>query len=620
MDDFDEYVNGQWKRGTSIPEDKSRWGSFEILNDENLERQREICQTNTGLVGNLFRAFLNEPTTVSSHVTSLLKEVSEIDSMTQYFKTLSKLFTDHGVSALFHICKGNDDKDPDLYVPHIFDTGLGLNDMSDYTERPELHQPYKDFLQNLAKLYDYSDCATASACEDVFLFEQNKAKLHLTRVESRDAEKTYNKLSWDQIRESCGSLLDFFEPTMACGATSLIVPNPKLQQFNELVDVTSLQTLKNHLAVRIMTKFAPLQHKEIVDCNFDFYGRFLNGQEKQDPRWKRAVRFVNGCLGFELGKLYVEKHFTADKQETCNEMIHYLVDSLRETLQEIEWMTEETRQTALKKLSNFKFKVGAPTKYDDINGLWADGLRLGSDLDLDLSKLVSEWSEWDWTHREVAKFYTKVDRELWQMTPQTVNACFDPVQNEILFPAGILQRPFFGMDTMEENFGAIGAVIGHEMTHGFDDQGRKYNENGELSDWWSEGDAKEYTARAERVIKHYQTLESFGKQINGELTLGENIADIGGLKLALRALEKYTSKSKISTEQYQRFFESWARVWRCLVREQFAHRLLVVDPHSPAVARINGALAHIDKFYEVYNITKVSKLYLEPSQRMNIWT
>lgn len=608
--DYDEYVNGGWKRTSSIPDDQVRWGSFNILREENLNRLKTICESDTSLVGQLYSLALNVPSALSPAVQNLLLEINRIESHEDYLKTAAKLFSS-GVSTLFHICKSSDDKDPNNQPPHIYQGTLGLPDMSYYTDRTELHEPYKAYIREICELYgSSSSTSTTVDADNIFNYEKEVAKLHMTRTECRDSERTYNKREWSVVHPL---LPEYFDALQLPELTYVIVQNPlHLEKLNSVIRSTSVETLRNYLTFRIASKFASYQTPEIVARNFEFYGKLLNGQKVLDVQWKRALNVVTSFLDDELGKLYVKKHFDESKSTVCMDMVTKLTESLRDALRESEWMTPATKVIAQQKVDTFRVKIGYPSKYHSIDGLWI------SDLPQDLSQAYLDWGKWDWTTQECALFYTPVDRELWHMSPQTVNAYYHPNMNEIVFPAGILQMPFFGYDTVEENLGAIGSVIGHEMTHGYDDEGRNYNPKGELKEWWSVEDCNEFNVRAKVVEDQFSRLTFMGKPVNGKLTLGENIADIGGLKIAIRALNRHYNGA-VSTEMYERFFTAYATIERNLIREAYAHKLLAIDPHSPSTLRVNAVLPHIPEFYSTYKVMEGDGMYLSPERRMTIW-
>ncbi len=614
--DFDAAVNGTWKEATPIPDDQVRWGSFPILREDNLARLRTLCeeQGKASKIGALYHTVLQVPSTVSPVATDLLASVvTEVTDVSSYFACAGRLFT-HGIGSLFHMCKSSDDKDPNMNVPHIAQGKLGLPDKSNYTDKVDIHPQYKVFITDLCATYGYIVDASA-----LLEFEVRKAELHLTRVQCRDSEATYNKTEWSVVHSWCPEFFDALG--LPDNMSFAIVQNPALMAgLRALALATPVDTLRDHLLFCVARKLARLQTQQAFDLDFDFYEGVLRGQKTQKERWQTALNMVEDLIGDELGKLYVATHFPEDKRATCMAMIDDLVAAMRVTLDGVTWMAPETKVAAYQKLDAFGRKIGYPTKWHDYTGLWED-----DNSTKDLTELSLEWGQWDWMTQEVPKFYTPVDRDLWHMTPQTVNAYYSPNMNEIVFPAGILQLPFFGYATYEENAGGIGGVIGHEMTHGYDDEGGKYNPSGELKEWWTPEDRVKFDALAHTVEEHYSGLTFCGKPVNGKLTLGENIADIGGLKLALRAVKLHYGEAGMDSQPggrvgvYDRFFRSWATVWRLSSREAFSHQMLVVDPHAPAVLRINAALAHIPEFVETYGVVEGDGMWLAPEKRMAIW-
>lgn len=608
-DDFDDYINGEWRRNTTIPDDQTRWGSFMILRDDNLMRLKEICD-NTGLdegvIGELYRTLMRPVTTRSKVVQELVDRAQAVQNHHEYLALAGELFT-YGITTLLHVCKSADDKDPDTYIPRMYQGSLGLPDKSYYTEREDVHADYLRYVAHACLHYGVQ--VEAADTMALLEFEKQIAKQHLTRTELRDNERTYNKIPYSYVR---AVLPEFFDALALPEMHDVIVSNTRLLPFlQQYIPTVTVSTLRTHLTFRIIKHFAEVGTEDMVQANFEFYGKKLGGQQVLQVKWKRVLNLMNRYLGDELGKKYVEKYFPADKQKMCAKMVATLKTVLAEIIDEQSWMSEETRAEAQRKLQRLRTdKVGAPNKYHSIEGLWTAG------VPVDPVVALMEWGKWDWMHEECSKFYGPVDRELWGMTPHTVNAYYSPVMSEIVFPAGILQPPFFG-DTMVECLGAIGVIIGHEMTHAFDDEGRKYNSKGELKNWWTPEDAEEFSARAEMVEKHYGRQVICGERVNGKLTLGENIADIGGLRIALRALRKYHSTP--NKELYQQFFRAYAKIWGFIVREETAKKMLKIDPHAPPSCRINAALSHISEFYEAYGVQPHHKLYLSPKERMRIW-
>jgi putative endopeptidase len=610
-EDFNGWINGEWEASTTIPDDQNRWGSFMILREENLERCRALCEdaeNNATVTGQLYWTAMTPVENTPDALEDLLRSVElNVNDSNAFLAQAGELFQ-LGVSSFLHLCKSEDAKNPELRVPHISQAGLGLPDKSYYTDRLDLHQDYKGYISSITQTFG----RTVNA-EEILSLEKKIAELHLTRVERRDPHKVYNNLPWETVRSWLPEFFDHLNIYNHCEMRHVIVESPPLVEgLREVISRTDPQVLREYLVFQICNKFAPLSTEKAIDIHFSFHGTRLSGNKAIEPRWKRSVAVVERFIGDELGKLYVAKYFPAEKQQKCLEMVNELKGALGETLRGLGWMTDATKKEALSKLDRFGVKVGVPEQWHDIDGLWADGL--GESL----VRAAMRWYAWDWHHQEVRKFYTPPERKLWHMTPQTVNAYYHPEMNEIVFPAGILQVPFFGFDSFEENIGAIGVVIGHEMTHGFDDQGRQYDSEGRLRDWWTEEDSKEFTRRAKVVEDHYARQIVCGKHVDGKLTLGENIADIGGIKLALRALKSFY-KSQMTRDHLVRFFESYAKIWRMVIREEMALKLLAIDPHSPSHLRINAALGHVEEFYQTYGVREGDKMFVDPEARMDIW-
>ena len=604
--DFDEFVNSDWKTSHTIPDDRSRWGTFDIMQDQNLKRQKQLLESNPEtLVGKFYKLLMNTPTHISSKLTKLLLTLSAVNSVDSYQRQAANLLT-VGVSPLLHIYKGSDPKNPDLYVPNLVPTGIFLPDRDYYTDKPEIQEPAENYMIQLFTAYGYT--LESTQANSLFLFERELARLHYTRAQRRDPDLRYNPRTYDQLVEL---LPEFFSNLGSCGLKTVIVSNTQyLEKLGQLLQATPPETLKNHLLFHVMNRYYNTGPDTLYQIGFNFHGKVLDGQQQPKPRWKRAISVVNSRVGDELGKLYAAKYFNADQQARCSELISFLTRAYGEIITEQSWMSPETKTAALDKLKKIgTSKVGIPSKWHSVEGLWEEGFT-------DIFSAMYSWGEWDWKYQEVDKFYTAVDRDLWEMTPQTINAYYHPLMNEIVFPAGILQPPFFGESEIS-NFGAIGVVIGHEMTHGFDDQGSKYTADGKLEEWWSPTDREKFSALTKVVADYYSGLKVFDHSVNGQLTLGENIADIGGLKIALRGLRmKY---GELTDQQLDEFFRSYAQVWKILIRKQFALKLLTVDPHSPCKVRINGALAHIPEFQRLYKITSTDRLYLHSDQQMKIW-
>jgi len=607
--DYDDYVNSEWKKTTIIPPDQVRWGAFLILQEDNMERLRTLCEEDTGVIGKVYNKALCPPDVISPSIKAVLKSiVLTVVDKDSYLFMAGKLFS-MGFSTFIHMCKSIDDKNSDMEVPHIYQAGLGFADMLYYTDREDLHKPYITFISELLTLYGIS--MSIDEATHLFEFEKRKASLHLTKTQCRDNVAVYNKLEWSDVY----NLMPLFYDQLSLPPMEyVIVQNPELMnKFPDLLDKTDPADLRNHLLFCVARGLAAQQTTRIRDRNFEFYGRLLGGQKEQKVDWKRALTVVSAYIPDMLGQLYVNRYFPESKRNEVFEMTEAICRALKDKLSTSTWMTEKTKIVALDKLGKIVKEIGYPSKYHSYEGLWDTGVD-----NKDLSQLTIEWCKWDWKTHECEKFYTLREKGRWFMSPQQVNAYYSPNTNSIAFPAGILQLPFYGLDTFEENMACIGVIIGHEVTHAFDDQGCRYNADGILCDWWQEDDNIAFKDRAQVVEKHYSRLTFMGKSVNGSLTLGENIADIGGLKLALWVLKEHYGEG-INTEIYDRFFRAYADLWKFVITEQFAHQMLITDVHSPAQIRINGALSHIPEFYTTYNVCEGDGMYIPPEERMTIW-
>ena len=624
-DDFNLYVNGEWESQTKIPDDQTRWGSFMILREDNLKRLREILESDEmkGTPIQVLYVMASQPAaTVPAGAAAALASVATgVTDAASYWRALATtMLSGQGRSVFLHICKSEDAKNPELRVPHVTQAPLGLPDKSYYTDRPELHPDYKAYIKEITALFGYDDVDA----DAVFELEKAVAEVFLTPTERRDPEKVYNKREWAEVAAALPDFVAALPHVDAAKMSYAVVENPALLAFlPQKVASTPAKTLRDHLVFMLADGLATRATEATLAAHFKFRGAKLQGQKEMDPAWKRGLAAVERYLGDELGKVYVARHFPAEKRTRCQAMVDDLKAALKETLENLEWMGPETKAQALEKLHRFGVKIGVPEEWHSVDGLWGGpepGKMAATLAAGDMATAHAAWVAWDWAEQEVKKFYTPPERKLWHMTPQTVNAYYHPEMNEIVFPAGILQPPFFHGDKgYEVDVGAIGVVIGHEMTHGFDDQGRKYNAKGEMQDWWSEADSEEFKKRAKVVRDHYAAQKVLGLPVNGDLTLGENIADIGGLKLALKAACRHFGTATLTQAQRESFFTAYALIWRMLIRDEMAKKFLAIDPHSPTHLRINAALGHIPEWYETYAVTPEHKLFLTEEERMKIW-
>jgi putative endopeptidase len=480
---------------------------------------------------------------------------------------------------------------------------------------------YREHVVKMFTLLGDAPNAAATNAATVVSLETELAKASRTRVELRDPNKNYNKYSGGELAAKTPALLwdIYFAERSIGGPNYEIVGQPEFfDAVNHLVQERPLADWKVYLRWHLLHESAPFLPAAFERENFNFYGKVLSGQPEQEPRWKRAAHILDGNIGEALGQLYVQKYFPPEAKARMNSLVENLKGVFHDRLEKVSWMTDATRAKALAKFARFTQKIGYPNKFRDYSAV-----EIRRD---DLLGNVRRASVFE-SHREIVRIGKPVDRSEWGMTPETVNAYFNPEQNEIVFPAGILQPPFFDV-TMDDavNYGAIGVVIGHEMTHGYDDEGRKYDANGNLNDWWTEADAKSFDARAQLVVDEYDNFEVLpGLHVNGKLTLGENLADLGGVHIAYEALERDLAKNPSKRRTIdgftpeQRFFISFGQVWRTNIRDAEAQRLVTVDPHSPGKFRAYGPLLNVQEFYDAFDIKPGSPIWMPPEKRAVIW-
>ncbi len=632
-DDFFAYANGKWLAETEIPADRSTWGSFPILQEQTLLQLRDIAaaaaQESTPRdsahtrIGAFYSAFMNEKVVAERGLSPLAEELSAIAALTDhqaiaaYFGHASVL----GVDSPLELSVNQDDRDATHYILYLDQGGLGLPDRDYYFDTSEHGQAllakYRDFLSKLLILA--GEPAPEATVARVIALESRLARHHWSRVDNRDAEKTYNRRTGEQLEQLLTSYnLDGFLRAQGIETiTAAVVRQPSyVTALNALFQDTAPDVWRDYLRVRLLTAFAPYLPPAYADLHFDFYNRTLSGQAKPQDRWKRAIDNLSAHLGEQLGKLYVEQHFPPAAKARMEQLVGHLLEAYRTSISELGWMSPETRARALKKLDQFTPKIGYPDQWRDYTGL---DLR-GDDLIGNILRTNA------FNHAYgLAKLGRPVDRHEWFMPPQQINAYYNPGLNEIVFPAAILQPPFFNLAADDAvNYGAIGAVIGHEIGHGFDDQGSKYDGDGNLNDWWTPADRANFEARTKVLVTQYSQYEALpGRKVNGELSLGENIGDLGGVGIAVRAYRMALAGQAAPVidgfSGEQRVFLGWAQAWRMKRRDQLAEQLLRVDPHSPPEFRVNGVVRNIDAFYDAFDVAPGARLYLPPGERVKIW-
>ena len=675
QDDLFRFVNGQWLTTAEIPADRPSSGAFTTLRDESEaacrqiveelaeqfssvapEGAAEVLSTNRGRVGALYQAFMDEAHLEELGAEPLAEELAPVlgaSSKEELARALGEM-TPVGFMGVVGADVEVDINDPERYTSWVGQSGLGLPDESYYREEAQapLRQAYVEHVARMMALAGLTDSFGASGedlAERVMAVETALAKGHWDRVTCRDVEKMNNPMSWQQIVDSAPDLPwnEWREGIRAAARSAgieqtafleeAIVTQPDyLPHAAGVWQETDLEALKAWVAWHVVHGRASLLSGAFVEESFDFYGRTLQGTDELRPRWKRGVGLVESCLGEALGEIYVERHFPPSHKSAMEALVGRLIEAYHQSISSLEWMSPATRERALEKLALFTPKIGYPVRWRDYSAVEV--------VPGDVLASVRSVERADMAY-SLNKLTKPVDRDEWHMTPQTVNAYYNPTMNEIVFPAAILQPPFFDPQADDAvNYAGIGAVIGHEIGHGFDDQGSTFDGTGKVSDWWTQEDREAFSERTSALISQYDaytpevviakhgaagTAEAEIPHVNGALTIGENIGDLGGLGIALKAYSLALADAGISSVDeapvidgltcLQRFFYSWARIWRSKSRPDYAELLLTVDPHSPAEFRCNGIVRNVDAFYKAFDVTSDDALWLAPDKRVSIW-
>ena len=675
QDDLFRFVNGQWLTTAEIPADRPSSGAFTTLRDESEaacrqiveglaeqfssvapEGAAEVLSTNRGRVGALYQAFMDEAHLEELGAEPLAEELAPVlgaSSKEELARALGEM-TPVGFMGVVGADVEVDINDPERYTSWVGQSGLGLPDESYYREEAQgpLRQAYVEHVARMMALAGLPDSFGASGedlAERVMAVETALAKGHWDRVTCRDVEKMNNPMSWQQIVDSAPDLpWDEWREGIRAAARSAgieqtafleeaIVTQPDyLPHAAGVWQETDLEDLKAWVAWHVVHGRASLLSGAFVEESFDFYGRTLQGTDELRPRWKRGVGLVESCLGEALGEIYVERHFPPSHKSAMEALVGRLIEAYHQSISSLEWMSPATRERALEKLALFTPKIGYPVRWRDYSAVEV--------VPGDVLASVRSVERADMAY-SLNKLTKPVDRDEWHMTPQTVNAYYNPTMNEIVFPAAILQPPFFDPQADDAvNYAGIGAVIGHEIGHGFDDQGSTFDGTGKVSDWWTQEDREAFTERTSALISQYDaytpevvvakhreagTAQEEIPHVNGALTIGENIGDLGGLGIALKAYSLALADAGIPSVDeapvidgltgLQRFFYSWARIWRSKSRPDYAELLLTVDPHSPAEFRCNGIVRNVDAFYKAFAVDSDDALWLSPNERVSIW-
>ena len=629
QDDLFVHVNGKWLDEYAIPADRAVDGAFRTLYDKAEEDVREIIQeaaaskppvgTDAQKIGDLYSSFLDTDAVEEAALTPIADELAAVADAADLAALAGVLggLQRTGVSGAIAHYVDTDAKDSSRYLVHFSQSGIGLPDESYYREEgyAEIREAY---IAHVAAMFSLAGLSYDA--QRVFDLERKLAAGHWDVVARRDAEKSYNLTEFDALASGFDwqSWISGLGSTVEQFAEVVVRQPPFIAAFTDLWVSEDIEDWRAWLAWRIVHSRAPYLTAAIVDENFAFYGTTLTGTEENRERWKRGVSLVQDVLGEVVGKLYVERHFPADSKARMQVLVANLQEAYRRNISSLEWMSPQTRQKALDKLDKFTPKIGYPDRWRDYSA-----------VEIDAGDLVGNYRRGyaaDY-QRDLDKLGGPVDRDEWFMTPQTVNAYYNPGMNEIVFPAAILQPPFFDAEADDAaNYGGIGAVIGHEIGHGFDDQGAKYDGDGNMVDWWTDSDRAEFGTRTAALIDQYNKFEPMalpGHHVNGEFTIGENIGDLGGLSIAVTAYEIALGGEPAPVLDgltgLQRVFFGWSQVWRTKARDEEAIRRLAVDPHSPPEFRCNGVVRNLDSFHEAFDVRPGDGLYLAPDQRVKIW-
>ena len=616
-DDFFDYATRGWREKNPVPDDYTRYGAFEVLADTNLERVREIAETDDGKIGTLYKIAMDADRLNADGVTPIAPYLAKIDKIKSVNDLPKYLGQMHRFSSAFW---GDgvalDEKNSEYYLYNIGQGGIGLS--RDYyfdtdDKSIEIRKKYREFIARQSQHFGVNLDA-----EKIYALEERMAKSFFPKEKLRDPNANYHKMSIDELkRQFAGFDWDtYLDARGASVATEVNVNQPSaITESIAIMNDTDIELIKDYLRYRIISTADSLTDDAAYEISFDFYNRTMAGQLEQKPRWKRAVALLDGSLGEEIGHLYVDKYFSPDAKARMQNLVKNLQRALGMRIENLEWMSDETKSRALEKLNTFHAKIGYPDKWRDYSELHIDA---NASLWENMVR-VSEFEDAFW----IKKIGQKKDPTIWYMNAHEVNAYYDPTTNEICFPAGILQYPFFDMAADDAfNYGAIGSVIGHEMTHGFDDSGRQFDKDGNLRDWWTAADADGFNKRANVLKEYFNNIEvAPGVHANGEFTLGENLADYGGITVAYTAYKNFGTQTNTveNLTPDMRFFIAYAGVWAQNIRDADALRLTKTDEHSLARWRVNGILPHIDAWYDAFGITKTDKLYLAPEQRIKLW-
>ena len=633
--DFFQYACGGWMKKHPLTDEYSRFGSFDMLAENNREQLKGLITEIAGQenekgtvaqkIADIYNLAMDSAKLNAEGIEPIkadLERIASVKDKAEIVPMMAEL-SHIGIRPYFTFFVDADIMDSKSNLFQLYQGGISLGEKEYYLDTDEattdIRNKYKEHIVKMFQLAGFDESAARKNMEAVLEIETRIAKASFSAVEQRNPAANYHKMTLDELKKSVPGIDwdAFLSGVGVKGVTELSVSQVEpIKEVEKIINTMPVEKQVAYMQWKLINRAAGYLSDDFVAQNFDFYGKTLSGRKETQPRWKRAVGTVNGMLGEAVGQMYVEKYFPAAAKERMVQLVKNLQTALGERIRNLEWMGDSTKTKAIEKLNSFYVKVGYPDKWRDYTALdvekdsyWAN-VKRATKFELDY---------------ELAKAGKPVDRDEWGMTPQTVNAYYNPTTNEICFPAGILQYPFFDMNADDAfNYGAIGVVIGHEMTHGFDDQGRQFDKDGNLKDWWTPEDAERFNTRAQVMVNFFDSIQVLpGLHANGSLTLGENIADHGGLEVFFQAFKNATKDAPLGVVDgftpEQRFFLSYAGVWAGNVRDEQIRLQTKSDPHSLGRWRVNGALPQIGAWYEAFNITENDSMYLAPEKRVSIW-
>ncbi len=634
QDDFYSYVNGGWLKTHKIPADKTSIGAFNDLRDQSIADVKEIIKdvsrrsdlkpgSDEQKVGDLFSSYMDIQHRNELGLKPIADEINKIAALKNKDELAAYFAQAHikGISSPLYFYVAVDAKDSSRYATHIWQAGLGLPDRDYYFKNDDRSKKLRtDYVKHIGKMFQLAGFKDPDkSAKKIMALETRLAKFHRDRRQNRNSEKRYHKYPVGDLNQLTDKFnwQAYLQAQGVANQPDIIINQPEfIQGFGEIFADTSLADWKTYLDWNLINSTAGMLTEDLDNQNFDFYSRTLNGRQKQRPLWKRGVRVVNGALGEVIGKIYVKHHFNPEAKKRMTQLVENLRNAYRESIEALDWMSAKTKQAAIKKLKAFTPKIGYPDRWEDYSGIHITK----DDL---MGNILSTRS--DKHKKDLQKLHDPIHKWEWGMTPQTVNAYYNPTQNEIVFPAAILQPPFFNMKADDAaNYGGIGAVIGHEMGHGFDDQGSKYDGQGNLNNWWTKSDLTEFKNRTNKLVRQYSQYQVFDDlNVDGKLTLGENIGDLSGVTIAYRAYKMSLNGQPAPVIDGltgdQRFFMGFAQIWRGKKTEKALRNQVATNPHSPGKFRALGALSNMPEFYQTFHLKPGDAMYIKPEDRVKIW-